>query len=420
MDLKYLRHVIFYFVTAVLSLILVYYACYHLFDGFAQTITTVVTERVTQNQTITLDGYLMRDEQYVYASRDEEVGYLYGDGEKVAENKEIARVYSVSNPGIRSKILALDQKIALFERSNAVIGVTASDTSVIDRQIARLYLILKNALNTGDAEYVYRKQNELLVLLNQRKIITQNVDSYDRQISQLKTEKNALIASLGGETETVRADVSGFFYSALDGYETVFDSDLIDSLTVQRFEQMIKAEPDIDEGSTPSGYRIGKIVTDYNWQVACIVNREQGRFFKEGSEYSVVFPFNGDAEIVMRLIRAQNDMEKGKTLLVFETGENPDQFNFLRMQTINIVQKTYDGYRVPISAVRLADGVEGVYILQGSYVRFRAIKPLYEDDGYLIAAADGLPIRADGKAWLELYDNIIVEGKDLYDGKIVR
>lgn len=420
MDLKYLKHVVFYFFTAVISVILIYYVCYHMFDGFAQTITTVSAEKVTQNRTLTLDGYLMRDEQFIYSNLSGEVGYLYTDGDKVAAGIEIAQVYAMSNPEIRAQILELDEKIAIYERSNEVKGITGSNTSAIDSQIERLYLLLNQALRDKDAEYVYRKQNELLVLLNQRRIITRQVDSYDRQLAELRAEKQRLVSSLSGDTEMVHASASGFFYSSVDGYETIFSAAEVDTLTIERFFSMISAEPNREEGRTEFGYCVGKLVKNYVWYVACRVDRDQLRYFDEGSTYRVIFPYNGDAELSMKLYRVLSNIDSDDAVLVFETGMNPDNFHYLRMQTVNIVQATHEGYRVPISAVRLVDGVQGVYILQGNYVRFRAIQPLYEEDGYMIVAGSDLPPREDGRSWLEMYDRIIVEGKDLYDGKIVK
>lgn len=419
MDLKYLKHAVFYFLTAVISLILIYYVGYHLFDGFSQSISTVTAEKVVQNQTITLDGYLMRHEQFVYADTSGEVGYLYGDGEKVASGIPIAQIYAASNPEIRVKIMEIDEKISLYEQSGAISGITASTTSVIDRQISRLYLMIRNALNSGDAEYVYRKQNELLILLNQRKILTGSVTSFRPQIAALQAEKDRLTASLSDVTATVTSEISGMFYSHLDGYEEIFSASAVELMSEEEFAAMIKAEPISSSEKTEYGWRIGKIVTSYRWYTACEITQEQTRYFQEGAVYNLLFPYSADAEIPMTLSRIVSSMDTGKAVLVFEATTAPENFNYLRMQTVNIVRKTYEGFRVPAGAVRLVDGVQGVYILEGSYVRFRAIEPLCEDNGYLIVASEDLEPREDGIAWLALYDEIITEGKNMYDGKIV-
>ncbi len=420
MDLRYLKQAILYFITALISIVLIFYVSYHLFDGFAETVTTVAAERVTRHETLTQDGYILRKEQILYASGAGEVGFLYGDGDKVASGAELGQVYAVSSPAVREKIMELDAQIALYEAANAVAGVTVSDTGVIDRRIERLYLLLKNAQLTGDSEYICRKQRELLILLNQRKILTGSVDSFDREIEALQKEKRALTASLSGISGTLYSPCAGIFYAGLDGYEGIFDSSVLDMMTVEDFRAMIDRSPEIGEGGG-NGYAVGKIVTDYKWQVACEISLDDARDYVKGRSYSVLFPYNGDLELEMELRSITLSPASNSAVLVFETGTSPENFHYLRMQSVSLVKRTYTGYRVPISAVRMVNGVQGVYVLDGNYVRFRAISPLWEDGGYLIVEEEeALDAREDGIAWLGMYENIITEGKDLYDGKIIK
>jgi hypothetical protein len=105
-------------------------------------------------------------------------------------------------------------------------------------------------------------------------------------------------------------------------------------------------------------------------------------------------------------------------VLIFRTGVLPENFSYLRHQTVQIVKESYTGYRVPVSAVRVVNGRAGVYILQGSKIVFKRIDPLYEQDGYLIVAEFD-DNRANKNSWLSKNDFVIVKGTDLYDGKIV-
>ena len=63
--------------------------------------------------------------------------------------------------------------------------------------------------------------------------------------------------------------------------------------------------------------------------------------------------------------------------------------------------------------------VQGVYVLHGSEVRFKQISILYADDDYVIC--DPEPDSKDlvDGTTVELYDQVILEGDDLYDGKVV-
>ena len=77
-------------------------------------------------------------------------------------------------------------------------------------------------------------------------------------------------------------------------------------------------------------------------------------------------------------------------------------------------------HRIPVpqvqsvsdSAVRLVDGQVGVYVSSGYDIRFRPIEVLYQGDGYQICRED-LTVENG----LKMFDQVIVKGTDLYDGK---
>ena len=75
----------------------------------------------------------------------------------------------------------------------------------------------------------------------------------------------------------------------------------------------------------------------------------------------------------------------------------------------------------------MVDGKTGVYILDGDIVRFRLADVIFEDEDYYVIStesaktADNQEDTEDGKTYyyLTLYDNVIVSGKSLFDGKII-
>ena len=84
-----------------------------------------------------------------------------------------------------------------------------------------------------------------------------------------------------------------------------------------------------------------------------------------------------------------------------------------RRQPVEIVTKTYSGYRVSKDAIRYVDNVVGVYVLKGKIVTFSAVDIVYSADEYvIIKAAEGSSLVAN--------DDVVIAGRDLYDGKIVK
>ena len=79
-----------------------------------------------------------------------------------------------------------------------------------------------------------------------------------------------------------------------------------------------------------------------------------------------------------------------------------------------MVKKEYDGLKVSKNALRVVDSKRGVYVLTGMQVKFVEVNVLFSNDSYMICEKQS----ADDSV-LRLYDEVIVKGKNLYDGKII-
>ena len=113
--------------------------------------------------------------------------------------------------------------------------------------------------------------------------------------------------------------------------------------------------------------------------------------------------------------------EVGKTLAA-----NKELFANATPKKAEIVIEGIEGISVPKKALRVLNGVEGVYILVGDVVRFRSVERIAEKgEYYIVKLKSNAAVFEDEKGEeveikpLSLYDNIIVSGKELFDGKII-
>ena len=85
----------------------------------------------------------------------------------------------------------------------------------------------------------------------------------------------------------------------------------------------------------------------------------------------------------------------------------------MRSGPMTVVSREYSGLKVPKKALRVVDGQKGVYIVKGMQAKFVPVEILYSTDNMMICNK----LDADGQ--LRLYDQVIVKGRNLYDGKII-
>ena len=85
-------------------------------------------------------------------------------------------------------------------------------------------------------------------------------------------------------------------------------------------------------------------------------------------------------------------------------------------ETAQIDLKTYECIRIDKEALHIVDGQRGVYVKYGNLQRFLKIATLYENDSYILIPENG-KIGTDNE--VRLYDEIIVQGTNLQDGKLL-
>lgn len=412
LDTKYLRTVLAYFLTACAAVVLIFYFCYHLFNGFSAGIQTQMATAAAENDIMTLEGYLLRDETVIRSSRSGVVDYAVADGERVGKGALLAEVYAATDDGsVRRRVMAIDEELALLEASAIGEGVVISDTSATDEQIDDLLYTIRDNLVAGHYDYARRETDSLLVQLNKRKIITGQVQNYNSRIAALTAERAALTARLAGSAQQIRTTASGYFFYGIDGYESIFDADP-ETLTLDAFDAMRAAEP------IESDTAVGKLVSGYVWYLAVPIEKAALDPFTEGKTYSVSFPYNYDITMTVTLERVLTEIDREDALLIFSAGAMPEGFSYLRVQNVEITTRVRDGLRVPAEAIRVIDGQTCVYIVRGGMVELRRVEILLEQEGDCIVAA-GLEAGEDETPYLALYDEVITAGKGLYDGKVL-
>lgn len=392
------------------------YLGYHFFEGFSADIETEYATLVTDSDVVPLDAYIMRSESVIFAASatsGHSVGYVFSDGTKVHGGQVVADIYTGDGSSDEA-IVDLDRRIDLLESSNLTDGMTSSDTYVIDSKIQNYYYLIHQSTLLGNYSNLTKRRDELLTLINKRGILTGVTTGYSDRIESLTAERALLSAGQDTIAESVEAPYAGYFYSTTDGYESTFSASKVESLTLAEFDKMLSSQP-----TRYSDRAVGKMVSDFNWYIVCETTRDSLRYFTKGYSYYVNFPYNDDISIKMTLSNVVSEVGSDRVLLVLETERIPEDFSFRRMQPVELVRSSYTGYRVPISAARLVDGKQGVYIMIGNTIEFREIDILLEMDGYYIVAEQDPVNDPDYASKLGLYDQIVVSGKNLYDGKLI-
>ncbi len=390
--------------------------------GFSSDIETQPAILVEVNKTIDSKAYIFRDETVISVPEGGAAVTLVSDSKRVYNGQKIANIYSdASDVSLQDSITRIQRKIDVLEKSKLESKSSVSDLSKIDDDIeetlSRIYLLSSK----GDLSGVVLDSEALLVKLNRRNHIVDSDSDYTPEYNRLVSQRETLERQISSVSTPIYAKSSGYFYNQVDGYEEAFDFDKIDNMTLADFESIINAEQ--NEGSLT--HTTGKIVNDFVWFLACNINSADLGGLEEGKYYKIFFPENNDLAINMEMYRIISETSAKNAVCILRSNVIPTEFSYKRMQKAEIIIDECTGLTVPKSALRVVNGVKGVYVLVGDVVHFRRVEILMEKDGYYIVSNDPKnyvfedEYEQENIPRISLYDNVIVAGKELFEGKII-
>jgi len=361
--------------------------------------------------------YILRDEHIVYSTTDGVYNYLVNEGEKLSYKHVIAQVYSSENDlEIHNKVNAIKEQIKVLEDSSLEKSYLRVNVSKLDSQISDYIELFHSATSNGEYALVVQNENDFLTLLNKRYLAVNSLEGYGELIDSLEDERDRLEGSLSSPIATVYSPLSGYFYSSVDGYESVFTPQLLENLSVKTFFDTIENADPVKDSKA-----VGKIVDGFDWYTLCVVDKEDSVFYDSGESYILLYPYSTGISIKCVLEKKVTDSDMDEVILVFKTNNVPEGFNFLRKQKTQVIRDEFSGLRVSKDALRIVDGYEGVYVLVGNVVKFKRCDKICDYEGYyIINVKDPLEDTTDVPyGYLGMYDSVIVTGKNLYDGKMI-
>ncbi|HJB25372.1 MAG TPA: hypothetical protein H9662_02000 [Firmicutes bacterium] len=394
-------------VVAILAVLGVCLIGFQVYRYFYTDIKTEVAYNYTVSDSMEASGVAVRSETVIEQTYDGVINYNYQDGEKVSKGNQIAEVYSSEqSAAAKYKISLLEQERTALTDAQTQTQANSVHVDGLNNQILNAATELSNLLAENDFSSLQEKESVLISLINKKQLLTDQNTNFTSRIEAINSEISSLQSSLDTNTTLITAPLSGYFVGKVDGYEQILTPKNLGSLSVSQIEEILTAG---NSAISQQNY-VGKVLNDFEWYFAAVVEKKDLSKFREGASLTVNFPFAGVSDIPFTVFSVKEDGEKGVVILHcdYVTAE----LTSLRGQTAQLNFSTYTGLLVNSKAVRFEDGVQGVYVKQGSQIKFRKLDIIYEGDGFVISRAN----EADGEL-LQSHEEVVVEGRDLYDGK---
>lgn len=376
-------------------------------------------------------GYVVRDENYILSTREGIVAYDVDDGEKINQGGVVGSVFQTEKDALNhKKIRELDDSIENFERLNQTNVNVQIGLDSVNNQLDSRLLQFQEDLNNHSFKAMDTNVSELLYLINQKLILTGKVDNFNTEILELQNEKSKIEAETAESLYTITSEYSGYFVSTCDGYENILSYDDIENVTLDDYNS-------VGTAANVPDYAIGKVINSLNWYVVCPVTADQAFSLLNGSSnVTMKMPYAFSGDIPAKVVKVNQKDDKSDGVVILQCSYMDEDLSKIRAETVQIGLNTYEGIRVSKDALHndyvtytyedengntVEDKklVQGVYVKYGSKLIFKQISIAYAGNDFVIC--DPSPeegVLYNGKT-VELYDQIVVSGGNLYDGKIV-
>ena len=395
-------------IIAVLSVFVILVAVGQVFFAGGAKITTETTYNYGYDAEIPFEGVILRDETVIYNSGSGVLGYEHEDGVKAGKSTVIARRYkNDGDVAYLMEIERLKEQIGMLESAETLIGTDNSQLEAISAQINESHSRMVDNILSGDFSSASSERSKLLCAMCKREITLKESGGYAEKKIELQNKISELQSMISGDVQEITAGGTGYFVSSVDGYEGEFGYSDVDKMTEETIAEVI-------ERPTKSGAKnaIGKLISDFHWRAAAVIENEKMFGIYEGGQATLRVG-SGQRQYETEVVSVKN-LGNGKSIYIFEGDNFVSNAVESRVASFKLVVKSYGGLRVPRTALHYDENEQrGVFVLRGQTLVFKKVEVVYWGEGYVICSQ----VKDDD--YLKLYDKIVVEGKDLYDGKVI-
>ena len=421
--------------AAILLTVLVYFGL-NLAAYFNDPYTTTLAYSYTGENAVTVSGYVVREEE-VLAGGGELVYSARREGERVAAGGAVAQIYSsVQALTDANRLRDLTGQLEQLSYARTLTGGNQT-AARLDEEISRCLIDFRGSLAAGSTDAAGVSGANLRTAVLKRSYAYSGTGSLENAIASLQEEISALAASAEAGATRITAPRAGLFSGLIDGYETVLDPRNILEMTPAKYRAIQPAQ---------GAGGVGKMIYGSSWSYLTLMRSEDIKRLEVGDTITLRFQTGLDRDMQMRTAYISGD-EGGWRAVVFTSQRNLDLTTLLRHQNAQVIFESYDGVRVPRSAVRVdsqpvtgengepvldAEGqpkvqsVTCVYCLWGNIARLKPVKVLWQEEEYILVAPDTAALEAFPSELaresrrLRAGDQVITAAADIYDGMVIQ
>lgn len=385
--------------------------------SFKSSITTSIALKGTVVENFKADGYIFREQSVINAPVSGYLECCSEEGERVNEGQDVGYIYTGEfNSDTLDEIRRLNDEIAKLENSLTDSKTYANNSVLIEQKIGNIARELSDLRAKNDMSITAEYKEDIDILVG-RKYAMESGGTVDAEatLADLKKQLQNIENGTAGEKMAIHATASGVFSSKIDGLEDELAFGALEGITPSYLEGL--KDDEIKRGETViQDEAVCKIVDNYEWYFAANIDAKNAENIQVGQELKLRF-FDLSDTVVEGTVKNISGEENGKVTIVIYTNRFVEDIYSTSKASVELITTSAEGIKIPVESLRVKDGQTGVYVLRLDVARFVPVDVKYKNADWAIVSA---VVDTTYDYRLQIYDEVIVEAKNLEDGKVVR
>jgi hypothetical protein len=372
---------------------------------------------------IDIQGIAVKSEQLLDDASSGIVNYRNTNSKKVLAGAVVASVYANQEDlEVGQKLTRKQEQMDILQAVQEKHDSYANSAQTIMSDTKASQLELVKAIQNNDYSSVYAAQNDFLEDMLKQQITLDSTVDFSSEIQALSQEIETLKQSLSKEPVDITVPAAGYFTNETDGYETILTPESLenfDEWTPQQLQQYTTQQVTVNPNAT------GKVIDSTEWYFVAEFDTDYLSRVEEGQTVTLSFSEGNGFQVKADIDTVLPFEDQETSLVLLKSSNMSDEVVDLRVENASMIFSTSKGIKVSKEALRMVSETEeteegeeattttpGVYVDMGQVVRFRKVDVLFEGEDYVVCAVHG-----DDDSYLQIYDEVILKGDDLYDGK---
>ncbi len=357
------------------------------------------------------DGIIIRDETVITSDSSGVLESVAIENTVVKRGKMVASVYTGSvDKETQNKLKQVNARIAEITGAQESSLVFEGDQAKIESNISTRISDIIISINDKNIRHVAELKGDLNLLIDKKLEVSGESGSVATMLDELQAQKEQYENMLSSTKQNLYAPKAGIYSTNIDGFEQVLGGDAMLSMTVEDFKTMEDTEPELAEGADQP---VCKIVNNVEWYAAMLVEEAKAAEMKVGQP--VYIKIGENVEEYNATISYISPASGKRCVVGITATEYSDEAMKNRKTKITLITNKYSGIKIPIEAIRVNNGVQGVYTITEGLMKFKKADIIYKDDNYAIARENN----GDSSSVL-LYDEVVIDAKEVGENIAIR